>query len=121
MGFGCLQDDAAALNFYLQSARQGNPAACFNVGVYLEHGLSVAADRCDATRLIYRKKVTLLMVIIRAGTRQLAGAAPNSSTIFFFNILCMYARAAAGGWPQALKVANKLQRQAVAAKVDNCL
>jgi hypothetical protein len=52
MGFGCLQDDTAALNFYLQSASRGNPAACFNVGVYHEHGLSVAADRCEAASSI---------------------------------------------------------------------
>jgi hypothetical protein len=40
MGIGCLQDDTVALNLYLQSASRGNPAACFNVGVYHEHGLN---------------------------------------------------------------------------------
>jgi TPR repeat protein len=119
MGFGCLQDDAAALNFYLQSARRGNPAACFNVGVYFEHGLSVAADRCDETRIDLPQKSGTFDCDNRAGTRRLAGAAPYSSTIFFFNTLCMYARAAAGGWPQATKVVNRLQRQAAAAKADN--
>ena len=58
MGFGCSQDDAAALNFYLQSACRGNPAACFNVGVYHEHGMSVAADRCDAACRIRAKGLT---------------------------------------------------------------